>query len=101
VPFIHRLERECVVHDMDSVVDYRRLATSTVGLYFVRLVEGRSNDDRLASALEPVCLSLFPCRCKCWCTCFHVLHSLTSHAIMPRHNSICTLDYARVLSKSS
>jgi predicted ATPase len=67
VPFIHRLQRECVVHDMESVTDYRRLATSTVGLYFVRLVEGRSNDDRLASALEPVRLTYSTCldRSRC------------------------------------
>ena len=54
VPFIHRLEEECVVHDMDSTVDYRTLAHKTVGLYFVRLVEGHSQDERLQLALDHV-----------------------------------------------
>lgn len=76
LPFIHRLERECVVHDMDSVTDYRRLATSTVGLYFVRLVEGRTNDDRLAAALEPV--SLYQSVCVQYLACI-VRHSILEH----------------------
>jgi hypothetical protein len=54
VPFIHRIERECIVHSMDSTTDYRLLATRTVGSYFVRLVEGHTNDDRLAAVLRHV-----------------------------------------------
>lgn len=54
VPFIQRVEQECIVHDMDSSTDYRQLATRTVGVYFVRLVEGRSSDRRVESALEVV-----------------------------------------------
>lgn len=57
VPFVHRIEKECVVHNMDSPTDYRQLATRTVGLYFVRLVEGHTNDDRLAAALRHVRLN--------------------------------------------
>ena len=53
-PFIQRLERECLVHDMDSVTDYRRLATTAVGVYFVRLIAGCTNDDRLHSAIQKV-----------------------------------------------
>jgi peroxisome-assembly ATPase len=54
VPFIQRLKQECIVHDMESSTDYRQLATRTVGVYFVRLVEGCTNDDRLGSALRVV-----------------------------------------------
>lgn len=54
IPFIQRLERECLVHDMDSVTDYRRLATTAVGVYFVRLIAGCTNDDRLHSAIQKV-----------------------------------------------
>jgi predicted ATPase len=54
VPFIQRLEKECIVHDMDSATDYRQLATRTVGVYFVRLVDGATNDNRLSSALKAV-----------------------------------------------
>ena len=61
VPFIHRLARECAVHDMESTVDYRRLAKRTVGSYFVRLVEGRSNDDRLTSVLKQVRRICYSC----------------------------------------
>lgn len=60
VPFIQRLEAECLVHDMDSVTDYRRLATTAVGVYFVRLVEGCTNDDRLHSAINKVPPKLHP-----------------------------------------
>lgn len=52
MPFVRRLEAECNVHDMASPTDYRRLATRAVGAYFVRLVEGATNDDRLDSAFR-------------------------------------------------
>jgi predicted ATPase len=35
LPFIERLQRRCVVHDMASGVDYRRLAHHARGTYFV------------------------------------------------------------------
>lgn len=63
VPFIQRLEMECTVHDMDSVTDYRRLATAAVGVYFVRLVEGATNDDRLHSVIRQVCFEAQPVSC--------------------------------------
>ena len=34
MPFIHRLKAQCVVHDMASATDYRRLAQHRGGLYF-------------------------------------------------------------------
>lgn len=34
LPFIHRLKNACVVHDMASPTDYRRLAQHRGGLYF-------------------------------------------------------------------
>jgi predicted ATPase len=71
VPFIHRLEKECVVHYMDSALDYRTLATRTVGLYFVRLVDGHTKDERLAGALEAVRSAVF-CLAAPWCRCLHV-----------------------------
>eukprot|EP00887_Chlorella_sp_A99_P004178 scaffold23.g4178.t1 len=37
MPFIHRLKEACVVHDMESQTDYRRLARHHKGLYFVTL----------------------------------------------------------------
>eukprot|EP00892_Ulva_mutabilis_P006663 jgi/Ulvmu1/4369/UM002_0094.1 len=54
VPFIHRLQKECLVHDMDSVIDYRLLATAMVGVYFKRLVDGYTNDNRLAHAIKQI-----------------------------------------------
>ena len=54
VPFIHRLQQGCVVHDLDSPVDYRTLAHRTVGLYFVQFKDGHTNDERLSSALSEV-----------------------------------------------
>ncbi|GAB4817314.1 hypothetical protein N2152v2_004360 [Parachlorella kessleri] len=35
LPFIARLKEECIVHDMNSKTDYRRLASHHKGLYFV------------------------------------------------------------------
>ncbi|KIY92667.1 hypothetical protein MNEG_15296 [Monoraphidium neglectum] len=35
LPFIARLKEQCVIHDMASPVDYRRLAQHQRGLYFV------------------------------------------------------------------
>lgn len=35
LPFIERLQRRCVVHDMASGVDYRRLAHHARGTYFI------------------------------------------------------------------
>ncbi|KAF6261142.1 AFG1-like ATPase-domain-containing protein [Scenedesmus sp. NREL 46B-D3] len=35
LPFIHRLKEACVIHDMNSPVDYRRLAHHARGLYFL------------------------------------------------------------------
>ncbi|KAI7840820.1 hypothetical protein COHA_005466 [Chlorella ohadii] len=35
MPFIHRLKDQCVVHDMESKTDYRKLAHHHRGLYFV------------------------------------------------------------------
>lgn len=35
LPFIRRLKEECVIHDMESPVDYRQLAQHRSGLYFV------------------------------------------------------------------
>jgi predicted ATPase len=35
LPFIARLKEACVIHDMQSPVDYRRLARHQRGLYFV------------------------------------------------------------------
>lgn len=35
LPFIERLKKECIIHDMASPVDYRRLASHRSGLYFV------------------------------------------------------------------
>jgi peroxisome-assembly ATPase len=35
LPFIDRLKTSCVVHDMESGTDYRRLAQHREGLYFV------------------------------------------------------------------
>lgn len=54
VPFIHRLKKECLAHDMDSVTDYRLMATAMVGVYFKRLLDGQTNDDRLNAAIKQV-----------------------------------------------
>ena len=54
VPFIHRLEKECIIHDMESPTDYRQLATRTVGVYFVQLRQGYSKDDRLEYTFHKV-----------------------------------------------
>lgn len=35
LPFIDRLKSSCVVHDMASAIDYRRLAQHKEGLYFI------------------------------------------------------------------
>ncbi|KAL4424629.1 hypothetical protein ABPG77_002247 [Micractinium sp. CCAP 211/92] len=35
LPFIHRLKEQCLVHDMESQTDYRKLAQHHRGLYFV------------------------------------------------------------------
>jgi predicted ATPase len=35
LPFIERLKGACVIHDMHSPVDYRKLAHHQGGLYFV------------------------------------------------------------------
>ena len=43
LPFIHRLKRACVVHDMASATDYRRLAQHRGGLYFL----GPSREEEL------------------------------------------------------
>ena len=39
LPFIDRLSRKCVVHDMDSSTDYRKLVHATAGALFVGGVE--------------------------------------------------------------
>jgi peroxisome-assembly ATPase len=35
IPFIERLKKECIIHDMASPVDYRKLASHRSGIYFV------------------------------------------------------------------
>ena len=49
-----RVQQECEVHDMDSVTDYRTLATRALGSYFVRMRDGQTKDERLTSALDTV-----------------------------------------------
>jgi protein AFG1 len=48
LPFIARLQRACVAHDMESPVDYRRLATHADGLYFVGPGAGARLEARFA-----------------------------------------------------
>ena len=83
VPFIHRLQQECVVHNLDSPVDYRTLAHRTIGLYFVRFKGGHTNDER------PVVRARRGARC-CW---FHsIAESMHSCcAPLPRNWTKCAV----------
>lgn len=53
LPFIDRLKENCVVHDMNSETDYRRLAHFHRGLYFTK-PDFDDPDEELITRFEEV-----------------------------------------------
>ena len=48
LPFIERLKSSCIIHDINSAVDYRKLGTLTGGTYFI----GEEGEDNVINFLK-------------------------------------------------